>query len=342
MRRGRRHRHELDAAAGRRCGGRPRVRRARAAHRRHAARRGRRQRPGASRDEAMERVFGRLRHVPRGASTAHGAERVVAVLTSAVRDAANGAEFQRQLRASASASRRRRSPGEREARLTYPRRDERRARTTSRCSCSTSAAAAPSSWSGRATSVEFFVSTQIGSVRHTERYLHTDPPTQDELAACREAVRDELERAVPANVRGRVRRTASRWPARRPRSPRSTCASSPTTASASTATGSHPRACERILARARRAAAAPSAARCPGCIPTARPRSSPAGDPRRDDGLFGLDAIEVSEHDILEGAALEAAETLGTQPISHANLAGKWIKRPLWAFSGCTSSCGHS
>jgi exopolyphosphatase/guanosine-5'-triphosphate,3'-diphosphate pyrophosphatase len=40
------------------------------------------------------------------------------------------------------------------------------------------------------------VSLDIGAVRFTERFVHTDPPTRDEIDACARAVRallDELD-----------------------------------------------------------------------------------------------------------------------------------------------------
>ena len=88
-----RPRDELDAPARRRRRGRPR-RRARPADDGHAARRGRRR---------VRRLLPRPRsractpHSPStgASSTRSGAERTLAVATSAVRDAANGAEFLR-------------------------------------------------------------------------------------------------------------------------------------------------------------------------------------------------------------------------------------------------------
>ena len=166
----------------------------------------------------------------------HGAERVVAVLTSAVRDAANGAELERELRERFGFEAQT-IPGEREARLTYlGATSGARARAT-RCWCSTSAAAAPSSSSGAASRVEFYVSTQVGS-----RALHRAPPAHR-----------------PADA-GASWRSAARPCARRSSGPcRTTCAracgdgiavagtptsfaaidlgSIPTTASGSTATG---------------------------------------------------------------------------------------------------------
>ncbi len=51
------------------------------------------------------------------------------------------------------------------------------------------------------TIVEHAISTQMGSVRLTERVRHSDPPTEDDLrafGALIEAHLDEVERAVPA------------------------------------------------------------------------------------------------------------------------------------------------
>jgi exopolyphosphatase/guanosine-5'-triphosphate,3'-diphosphate pyrophosphatase len=137
----------------------------------------------------------------REALDAQGAERVVAVLTSAVRDAANGPDFERLL-AKRFGFEARTIPGEREARLTY---------------------LGATSWRdhpepllvidigggstelvvGSGATVEFHVSTQVGVVRFTERHLRSDPPGAAELTACAGAARAELERAVSEEVRGR-------------------------------------------------------------------------------------------------------------------------------------------
>ena len=45
--------------------------------------------------------------------------------------------------------------------------------------------------------VEFFVSTQIGSVRYTERFLHTDPPSGAGAGGVPRGGREELAAAVP-------------------------------------------------------------------------------------------------------------------------------------------------
>jgi exopolyphosphatase/guanosine-5'-triphosphate,3'-diphosphate pyrophosphatase len=50
----------------------------------------------------------------------------------------------------------------------------------------------------------FHVSTRMGSVRHTERHLHSDPPTAAELEALAADARTILQQEVPAEVRERV------------------------------------------------------------------------------------------------------------------------------------------
>src|SRR5205814_2341897 len=50
----------------------------------------------------------------------------------------------------------------------------------------------------------FRVSTQAGSVRQTERHLHDDPPTGEELEALEVAVREIIAAAIPEDVRADV------------------------------------------------------------------------------------------------------------------------------------------
>jgi exopolyphosphatase/guanosine-5'-triphosphate,3'-diphosphate pyrophosphatase len=223
-----------------------------------------------------------------------------------VRDAANGAEFERELerRFGFEATT---ISGAREARLTYAgaasgRAHEERTLVLDIGGGSTEVVV------GRGGEVEFFVSTQLGSVRHTERHLHDDPPALTEVEACREAVRAELEQAVPAGVREAVREGIA-------------VAGTPTSFAAidldldpydPERVEGHRltlEACERILARL---AALPVAERrrVTGLHPDRAP-TIVAGGAILAEGmrLFGLDAIEVSERDILHGAALEAAES---------------------------------
>ncbi len=152
-------------------------------------------------EAAMERVFEACAEYRKAIDEA-GAERVVAMLTSAVRDAANGAEFERELERRFGFEAQTIS-GEREARLTYL------GATSARRHAAPTLVLDIGGGStevvvGQGDSVQFFVSTQLGSVRHTERHIHTDPPTPAELEACRAAARAELEAAVPREVREQV------------------------------------------------------------------------------------------------------------------------------------------
>ena len=230
-------------------------------------------RTGASPTQAVERVLAACASY-REAIDEHGAERVVAVLTSAVRDADNGAELERVLREHFGFEATTIS-GEREARLTFlgataARPHDEPLMVLDIGGGSTEVVVGSD---GR---VEFFVSTQIGSVRYTERFLHTDPPGGARARGvprggagrslqrrCREHVR-----ALPADGHrgGRhadvVRRDRPGARALRPRARR------------------RPPAVARALRADPRAAGAPAGARSGGrsadCIPIARRRSSPA------------------------------------------------------------------
>ncbi len=53
---------------------------------------------------------------------------------------------------------------------------------------------------------DFHVSTQSGAVRQTERHLHDDPPSKEQLETLREEVRQIVLDAVPEHVRASVSR----------------------------------------------------------------------------------------------------------------------------------------
>lgn len=256
-------------------------------------------------DAAMQRVLAVCGSY-REAIDRHCADHVVAVLTSAVRDAANGAAFERELRErfgfEATTI-----TGEREARLSYLGATSHRAPPQLPLLVLDIGGGSTELVVGAGRSVEFFVSTQIGSVRFTERYLHSDPPTGEELEQCRAAVRDEVERAVPRDIRDRTRAGIA-------------VAGTPTSfAAVDMSLEPYDRervdgyrlsldACERLLARL---AALPVAARrdVRGLHPDRAPTIVAGGAVLVEAmKLFGLSEIEVSEHDILAGAALEAAE----------------------------------
>jgi exopolyphosphatase/guanosine-5'-triphosphate,3'-diphosphate pyrophosphatase len=150
-------------------------------------------------DAAMERVHATLAEF-RAAIDELGAERTVAVATSAVRDAANGEEFRAQLRERYGIDARTIS-GDEEARLTF------RGATAAREPGGRTVVIDIGGGStelvvGRAgEEPAFHVSTQAGSVRQTERHLASDPVPDAELAALREEVRDIIDGAVPGEVR---------------------------------------------------------------------------------------------------------------------------------------------
>jgi exopolyphosphatase / guanosine-5'-triphosphate,3'-diphosphate pyrophosphatase len=128
-----------------------------------------------------------------------GTERVLAIATSAIRDADNGEAFLGEIEWSYGFATRLLT-GHDEALLTY------RGVTSDRPvgegtvivdlgGGSTELVAA------NANSLRWHDSLDIGSVRLTERFLHSDPPTDEELEACAHAVRALLAERVPDDVR---------------------------------------------------------------------------------------------------------------------------------------------
>ena len=57
---------------------------------------------------------------------------------------------------------------------------------------------------GRDGEVAFHVSTQLGVVRQSERHLHDDPPSPEQLQALAAEVRTVIAGAVPSHLRERV------------------------------------------------------------------------------------------------------------------------------------------
>jgi exopolyphosphatase/guanosine-5'-triphosphate,3'-diphosphate pyrophosphatase len=118
-------------------------------------------------------------------------DRAAAVMTSAVRDAGNGAEFAARVQDALGFAPRTLS-GDEEARLTY--------------------AGATYGRTGEFVVIDIgggstelvtstaHVSTQIGVVRHSERHLHSDPPTAAELANLTRDVRETLMAHVPVRM----------------------------------------------------------------------------------------------------------------------------------------------
>ena len=234
-----------------------------------------------------------------------GAERVVAVATSAMRDAANGPEFRDEIERRFGIDARTIS-GDEEARLTFL------GATAGR---DPGAATLVIDIGGGSTEFvvghaggdpEFHVSTRMGSVRHTERHLHSDPPTAAELAALAEDARAIVEADVPADVRAGVNAgiavagTATSLAAidqeLDPYDPERVHGYRLGVAS-----------CERLLARLAGLTVA-QRREVPGLHPDRAPTIvAGAGILLESMRACGLDGIEVSENDILHGAALAAS-----------------------------------
>jgi exopolyphosphatase/guanosine-5'-triphosphate,3'-diphosphate pyrophosphatase len=135
-------------------------------------------RTGRLNDAAIERVFTALGSYRDAIAKA---EVRTAVMTSAVRDAANGPEFAERVQRELGVSARTLTGGE-EAHLTY------RGATAMRDDAEPLLVIDIGGGStelvvGSRGHVSFHASTQIGVVRHSERHLHHDPPTRRELAA---------------------------------------------------------------------------------------------------------------------------------------------------------------
>ena len=253
-------------------------------------------------EEAIERVCAALARY-REEIDRLGAEDVVAVATSAVRDAANGEEFRSLLRERFGIDARTIS-GDEEARLSFR--------------------GATADAGGEETLVidigggstefvvgrppadpDFHVSTTMGSVRHTERHLADDPPVAEQLVALRADARRIVESEVPADVRAGVEQAIA--------------VAGTATSLAAIDQDLEPPDPERVhgyalsrdacLSRLERLAALPVVERrgVRGLHPDRAP-TIVAGVAILVESLqaFGLETVRVSEADILHGAALAA------------------------------------
>jgi exopolyphosphatase / guanosine-5'-triphosphate,3'-diphosphate pyrophosphatase len=257
---------------------------------------------GALGAEPQARVFAALDQYAE-AIERHGATVRTVVMTSAVRDASNGAEFAQTVHSRYGLSGGTLS-GDEEARLSFL------GATVGR---SDSAPLLVIDIGGGSTemivgsggSVDFHVSTQVGVVRHSERYLHADPPEADQLEALAADARSVIEAAVPDEVRARVGGAVA--------------VAGTATSCASIDLALDPYDPDRVeghtLSRPRIAELRDRLA----AVPLSERRDVVGLDPARAPtivagtvvllevlGAFGLDAVEVSEHDILWGVALES------------------------------------
>jgi exopolyphosphatase / guanosine-5'-triphosphate,3'-diphosphate pyrophosphatase len=226
-----------------------------------------------------------------------GAERVLLTATSAVRDAENGEAFLGEIEWSYGFATQLLS-GDDEAELTFRGAADGRPGSTLVIDPGGGSTEFVRGEDGR---VDARVSVDVGSVRLTERYLRSDPPTSDELATAAIRVRASLPSLEPADRAVGVAGTVTTLAVLdlgldEPEGRR---------------THGHRLTLDAVRAQRERLAALPLEER--RRIRGLHPERAPvivAGAVIVEqvlDGL-GLDALEVSERDILHGAALAASE----------------------------------
>jgi exopolyphosphatase/guanosine-5'-triphosphate,3'-diphosphate pyrophosphatase len=157
---------------------------------------------GSLSDAAIERVSSTLADY-RQAIDGLGAEGIVAVATSAMRDADNGPDFRADIERRFGFDARTIS-GDEEARLTFLGATAGRAAGAETLVIDIGGGSTEYVTGRAGSDPGFHISTRMGSVRHTERHLHTDPPMPGELTALAQDARSIVEQEVPAEVRERV------------------------------------------------------------------------------------------------------------------------------------------
>jgi exopolyphosphatase / guanosine-5'-triphosphate,3'-diphosphate pyrophosphatase len=228
----------------------------------------------------------------------------IAVMTSAVRDAANGKQFADDV-ASRFGLEVHVISGDEEARLTY-------LGATDQLSVDPDGAAtlvfdigggSTELVLGHGERVDFHVSTQAGVVRQADRHISSDPPTHGELEALAKDIRALLDEAVPAQLRSHPGRALG-------------VAGTPTSLAA-IAQQLDPYDPARVHGYRLTARQRDAIFERLSTIPLAQRKQVRGLHPDRAIAilpgivilteimrLFELDTIEVSEHDILRGAAL--------------------------------------
>ena len=233
-----------------------------------------------------------------------GAESVSAIATSAVRDASNGSAFIAELRERFALSARV-LDGEEEARLSY------RGATAERPPTEPTVVIDIGGGStelivGTGSEVTFHASLQVGVVRHTERHLPSDPPTAAELEALADDVLSALESELGTDPDAYAERGIA-------------VAGTPTSLAAIDLE-LEPYDPERVHGHRLPLASIQRMLSRLASIPMAERREIRGLHPDRAPTIvagvvilvevmraFGLEEIEVSEHDILHGAAIAAA-----------------------------------
>jgi exopolyphosphatase/guanosine-5'-triphosphate,3'-diphosphate pyrophosphatase len=253
-------------------------------------------------EESMQRVFTTLDEY-RTLIDRQDADRAIAVLTSAVREAANGREFAERVEQRYGLEPHVLS-GDEEAALTFlGATSERDPDDQTPIAVIDIGGGSTEIVIGEGRQARFHVSNRAGVVRQTERFLHSDPPTDEELERTREDVQAILKDGVPEGERDAVEHAIA--------------VAGTATSLAAIAQRLEPynpnkvhgyhltrERCEEILTQL-------------AAIPLEERRQVPGLDPARAPTivagilillevltLFGLSQVEVSEHDILRGAAL--------------------------------------
>jgi exopolyphosphatase / guanosine-5'-triphosphate,3'-diphosphate pyrophosphatase len=256
-------------------------------------------------EAAMERVaetVGRYRQV----IDRLGAERVVAVATSAMRDAENGPEYREHLRDWFDIDART-ITGDEEARLTFRGATAARRETAATVVIDIGGGSTEYVVGRPPNDPDFYVSTRMGSVRHTERFLASDPPTEEDLAA----LAADAARIVKEEVPGEVRESTEHGIA--------VAGTATTLAAIDQELDPYDR--DRVHGYRLGLAAGERILRMLAGLPLAERRKVTGLDPDRAPSIvagagilvesiraFGLDGVEISEADILHGAALAATD----------------------------------
>jgi exopolyphosphatase/guanosine-5'-triphosphate,3'-diphosphate pyrophosphatase len=260
--------------------------------------------------DAVERVFAALAHY-RELIDEHEATATTAVLTSAVRDAANGAEFTERVRERFGLDART-IAGDEEAALTFAGATSERPHDGTKLVVVDIGGGSTEFVIGCDGVVDFHVSTQAGVVRQTERHIHHDPPTQDDVDRLREEVGRIFAEHLPRARREHVAQGIA------VAGTATSCAAielelepyDPSRVHGHTLTRAT---CTRILDRLARLTETERRA-----VTGLRPDRAPtivAGVAMLLEvfAIFGLRELEASEHDILRGTGLRLAATL-TRP----------------------------
>jgi exopolyphosphatase / guanosine-5'-triphosphate,3'-diphosphate pyrophosphatase len=234
-----------------------------------------------------------------------GAERTLAIATSAIRDAENGEAFLGEVEWSYGFATRLLS-GHDEALLMF------RGVTAERGLGAGTVIVDVGGGStelvaGEPDGVRWHDSLDIGSVRLTERFLGSDPPTKEKLDACADAVRVLLAERVPDELRSSTRSAVG--------------VAGTNTSIAALALGLEEYDRDRVHGFELTAEALEEQLRRLASVTLEERRRMRPLEPERAPvivagaviaretlAFFGLDVLEISERDILDGAALAAAE----------------------------------